>query len=127
MIFSLLSGIRWQDITDITLTSYILFRFYVLFRGTNVFRVIGGIALLWFFQRVAVFLGLIVTSWVMQGFTAVRRPDHHRCFQKRDSQRASGTKFESYPVGVYPKAGEYAGGDHRFKAFTNFPATASAR
>ena len=71
MLHSMLSGIRWQDIADITLTSYILFRFYVLFRGTNVFRVIAGIALLWFFQRVAVPLGLIVTSWVMQGFTAV--------------------------------------------------------
>ena len=71
MLYSLLSGIRWQDIADIALTSYILFRFYVIFRGTNVFRVIGGIALLWFFQRITVFLGLIVTSWVMQGFTAV--------------------------------------------------------
>lgn len=71
MFFPWLSGFRWQDVADIILTSYILFRFYVLFRGTNVFRVIGGIALLWFFQRIAVALGLIVTSWVMQGFTAV--------------------------------------------------------
>jgi uncharacterized protein (TIGR00159 family) len=66
-----LSTVRWQDVADIALTSYILFRFYVLFRGTTVFRVITGIALLGFFQRVAVSLGLIVTSWVMQGFTAV--------------------------------------------------------
>lgn len=66
-----LATIRWQDVADIALTSYILFRFYVLFRGTTVFRVITGIALLGFFQRVAVSLGLIVTSWVMQGFTAV--------------------------------------------------------
>lgn len=71
MLFPIISSIRWQDIADITLTSYILFRFYVLFRGTNVFRVIAGIALLWFFQRMAVSLGLVVTSWVMQGFTAV--------------------------------------------------------
>ena len=71
MISSLTTAVRWQDIADILLTSYILFRFYILFRGTTVFRVITGIALLWFFQRVAVSLGLIVTSWVMQGFTAV--------------------------------------------------------
>jgi len=71
MLHTLLTGIRWQDIADIALTSYILFRFYAIFRGTNVFRVIGGIVLLWVFQRIAVFLGLIVTSWVMQGFTAV--------------------------------------------------------
>jgi len=65
------SSIRWQDIFDITLNSYILFRLYVLFRGTTVFRVLIGIALLWFFQRIAVSLGLIVTSWAIQGITAV--------------------------------------------------------
>ncbi len=66
-----LSSIRWQDIVDITLNSYILFRLYVLFRGTNTFRVLVGIALLWFFQRIAVFCGLIITSWAIQGITAV--------------------------------------------------------
>jgi uncharacterized protein (TIGR00159 family) len=68
---TLSSNIRWQDVIDIILNSYILFRLYVLFRGTNVFRVLIGIALLWFFQRIAVSLGLIVTSWAIQGITAV--------------------------------------------------------
>lgn len=65
------STIRWQDIVDITLNSYILFRLYVLFRGTNVFRVLVGMAFLWFFQRIAISIGLIVTSWAFQGITAV--------------------------------------------------------
>ncbi|MBN2122878.1 MAG: diadenylate cyclase, partial [Deltaproteobacteria bacterium] len=65
-----LSGIRWQDIVDVALNSYIIFRLYVLFRGTNAFRVLIGIALLWFFQRMAVSLGLVVTSWVFQAITA---------------------------------------------------------
>jgi len=64
-------GVRWQDIVDILLNSFLLFRFYVLFRGTTVLRVIAGIVFLWFAQRLAVFLGLIVTSWLFQGFTAV--------------------------------------------------------
>jgi len=55
---------------DIILNSYILFRLYVLFRGTHVFRVLIGIALLWFSQRVAVALGLVLTSWAIQGITA---------------------------------------------------------
>jgi uncharacterized protein (TIGR00159 family) len=63
-------SIRWQDIVDIVLNSYILFRLYVLFRGTNVIRVIAGLALLWVFQRIAAGLGLIVTSWAMQGIIA---------------------------------------------------------
>jgi uncharacterized protein (TIGR00159 family) len=66
--FSIL--IRWQDVVDILLNSYILFRFYVLIRGTQVMRVIAGIALLWIFQRIAVSLGLIVTSWLLQGIIA---------------------------------------------------------
>jgi diadenylate cyclase len=69
-LFSVFSSLRWQDILDITINSYILFRLYVLFRGTNVLRVLVGIAFLWFFQRIAVSLGFIVTNWVFQGITA---------------------------------------------------------
>jgi uncharacterized protein (TIGR00159 family) len=70
-IITLVSLLQWQDVLDILLTSYILFRFYVLFRGTYVFRVLIGLTLLWFFQQIAVYLGLIVTSWVIQGIVAV--------------------------------------------------------
>ncbi len=63
--------IRWQDVLDILLNSYILFRLYVLFRETYVFRVLTGLAFLWIFQRVSAYFGLILTSWVMQGITAV--------------------------------------------------------
>jgi len=66
-----LSSIRWQDVLDITLNGYILFRLYVLFRGTNAFRVLMGIALLWFLQRISSSLGLVVTSWFVQGILAV--------------------------------------------------------
>lgn len=65
------SSIHWQDIVDILLNSYIIFRLYVLFKGTNVFRVLIGIALLWFFQRIASSMGLVVTSWAIQGVTGV--------------------------------------------------------
>jgi len=68
---SFLGTLRWQDLVDIGLNSYILFRFYVLFRGTYVFRVLIGLTMLWFFQQIAAYLGLIVTSWVIQGIVAV--------------------------------------------------------
>jgi uncharacterized protein (TIGR00159 family) len=71
MFFSFLASIRWQDLVDVLLNAYILFRLYVLFRGTYVFRVLTGIAILWIIQRIAVFFGLILTSWAMQGITAV--------------------------------------------------------
>jgi len=63
-------SLRWQDLLDILLNSYILFRFYVLFRGTNVLRVLFGLACIWFAQRLALSMGLIVSSWVSQGITA---------------------------------------------------------
>ncbi len=65
------TSIRWQDIIDILLVSYIVFRLYILLRGTTVFHVLLGIALLWISHRIALFLGLIVTSWAMQGIMAV--------------------------------------------------------
>ena len=63
--------LRWQDIVDILLNSYILFRLYVVFRGTNAFRVFLGIMGLLLVQRIAVAVGLILTSWAVQGITAV--------------------------------------------------------
>ena len=67
---ALLGGIRWQDVVDIVFNSYILFRLYVLFQGTNAFHILVGIALLWILQEGAASLGLILTSWVLQGITA---------------------------------------------------------
>ncbi len=66
-----IKSIRWQDMVDIILNSYILFRFYVLFRITNLFRILIGLSILLIVQRIAVSMGLIVTSWVIQGITAV--------------------------------------------------------
>ncbi|MCF8143654.1 MAG: diadenylate cyclase CdaA [Deltaproteobacteria bacterium] len=70
-ILMLISTIRWQDIVDIAFNSYILFRLYALFRGTDAFRVLTGIAFLWVLQRIAVSIGLILTSWMMEGIIAV--------------------------------------------------------
>ena len=68
---ALLAGLRWQDFLDIAFISYILFRLYILFRGTYVSRVIAGLALIWCVQEIAQYLGLIVTSWIMQDIIAV--------------------------------------------------------
>ncbi|MDA3833869.1 MAG: hypothetical protein PF495_10765, partial [Spirochaetales bacterium] len=38
---------------------------------TYVFRVITGLAILWVLQRITVFMGLIVSSWAIQGIMAV--------------------------------------------------------
>ncbi|MDM8516161.1 diadenylate cyclase [Desulfobacterales bacterium HSG16] len=70
-LFIFFDSIRWQDLVDIGLNSYILFRLYVLLRGTRMFRILIGILFLWFLQKIADSQGLIVTSWAMQAITAV--------------------------------------------------------
>ncbi|MBU4002130.1 MAG: diadenylate cyclase [Proteobacteria bacterium] len=67
---SFIFGIRWQDIVDILFNSFILYRLYILFKGTSTFRALALIAFLWFFQRIATAMGLVITSWAIQGFTA---------------------------------------------------------
>jgi diadenylate cyclase len=62
--------LRWQDLLDIGINSYFLFRFWVLFRGTNVLRVLFGLAGVWFAQRMTASIGLIVSNWISQGITA---------------------------------------------------------
>ena len=64
-------AIGWQNWLDIVLNTYILFRLYVLFRGTNVLRVLLTMGALLVFRQVAFSMGLIITSWVMQGVIAV--------------------------------------------------------
>ena len=63
----LFSGWRWQDVLDIVFNAYILFRLYVLFRGTNVLRVIMAVVAMWIIGRSANAMGLVITNWVMQG------------------------------------------------------------
>lgn len=63
----LFSGWRWQDVLDIVLNAYILFRLYVLFRGTNVLRVLMAVVAMWIIGRSANAMGLVITNWVMQG------------------------------------------------------------
>jgi DNA integrity scanning protein DisA with diadenylate cyclase activity len=69
-LLAFLMSIRWQDLVDILFNSYILFRIYVLFQGTNAFRVLVGVTSLWILQEVAASMGLILTSW---SFVAIRQ------------------------------------------------------
>ncbi len=71
MIETLFSLIRWQDAVDILLNSYILFRLFILLRGTRLFRVLTIVLVFFILQRISVSVGLIITSWVMQGITAL--------------------------------------------------------
>ncbi|GAB6162174.1 diadenylate cyclase CdaA [Desulfothermus naphthae] len=67
----ILSTITLKDILDILINSYILFRIYVLFYGTAIFRVLIGVVLLFICQRLSSYAGLIMTSYILQGIITV--------------------------------------------------------
>ncbi|MCX8043485.1 MAG: diadenylate cyclase [Desulfobacterota bacterium] len=69
-LITFLLSLTWQDVVDVLLCSYIVFRLYILFRGTAVLRVLVGILLLVIVQRCTTFVGLVLTSWAIQGITA---------------------------------------------------------
>ncbi len=71
MIETFLIALRWQDAVDILLNSYILFRLFILLRGTRLSRVLTIVLLFFILQRISFSVGLIITSWVMQGITAL--------------------------------------------------------
>jgi uncharacterized protein (TIGR00159 family) len=95
--------IRWQDIVDILLNSYILFRLYILFRGTKTFRVLLGILLLWIFQRISVFMGLVITSWLLQAITAVAAIIIIVIFRNEIRSVFESTNLKSFFWGFSPK------------------------
>ncbi len=69
-LLNFLNSLRWQDYVDIFLNSYILFRLYVLFKGSRIIRIVPAVAILWLLKITALSLGLVVTTWAIQGVIA---------------------------------------------------------
>jgi diadenylate cyclase len=67
----LLSVMRWQDVLDILLNSYILFRLYIVLRGTRLFLIVVFIFLLLIVQQIVTTSNMILTHTVLQGIAAL--------------------------------------------------------
>jgi len=67
----LLAVIRWQDVLDILLNSYILFRLYIILRGTRLFIIVVIIFLLLIIQQIIATSSMILTHAVLQGIAAL--------------------------------------------------------
>jgi diadenylate cyclase len=106
---------------DILLNSYILFRLYVLFRGTNVIRMIMAIAMLWMLERMAVNMGLIVTSWAMQGIIAAAALIVIIVFRNEITSVLQTRDFKSFS-GAFPSARSRPRLTSSWKVSTSWPA-----
>ena len=67
----LLAIMRWQDVLDILLNSYILFRLYIVLRGTRLFLIVVFIFLLLIVQQIVTVSSMILTHNVIQGVAAL--------------------------------------------------------
>ena len=63
--------VKWHDWLDIFIVAFLIYRCFVLFWGTLVFRAIIVITLFWIFDLIATTLGLIVTSLILKGIGAI--------------------------------------------------------
>jgi len=66
-----LSSMRWQDVVDIFLITYILYRLYVWIQGTRALRILIALAALGLLYLLARWSGLFITSWILQYLWAV--------------------------------------------------------
>jgi DNA integrity scanning protein DisA with diadenylate cyclase activity len=94
---------------------------YVLFRGTNVIRMIMAIAMLWMLERMAVNMGLIVTSWAMQGIIAAAALIVIIVFRNEIASVLQTRNFKSFFWG-FPQRQIQTRWISSWRAFTNWPA-----
>ena len=66
-----LMSIRWQDVVDIFLITFVFYRLYVWIQGTRALRILIALLALGIFYPLARWAGLFITSWILQYLWAV--------------------------------------------------------
>ena len=67
----ILASMRWQDVMDILLITFILYRLYVWLRGTRALRILIALSALGLLYILARWSGLFITTWILQYLWAV--------------------------------------------------------
>jgi diadenylate cyclase len=62
---------RWQDVVDIALVTFIFYRLYVFIQGTRALRILIALLALGVLYLLARWAGLFLTSWILQYLWAV--------------------------------------------------------
>jgi diadenylate cyclase len=62
----LFSFIRWQDIADIIIMSFLVYQLYTWFKNTKAFQVVIGLGSLCVLYLITRNLGFFMTSWILQ-------------------------------------------------------------
>ncbi len=64
----LLSQLRWQDLIDIIIVSYIIYKIFFLIKGTRAARMLIGVGVLLALSLFSRFLELYTLDWLIQSF-----------------------------------------------------------
>ena len=62
------SQLRWQDLIDIIIVSYIIYKIFILVKGTRAARMLIGVGVLLAFSLLSRFLDLYTLDWLIQSF-----------------------------------------------------------
>ncbi len=71
MIMEFLFSLKWQDVADVLVISFLIHRLFLIIRGTTAFQITLGLLFLWLCHTIAQAAGFVLTSWFFQGFGAV--------------------------------------------------------
>ncbi|WP_028842114.1 diadenylate cyclase CdaA [Thermodesulfovibrio yellowstonii] len=63
-----LSQLRWQDLLDIIIVSYIIYKIFILVKGTRAARMLIGVGVLLALSLLSRFLELYTLDWLIQSF-----------------------------------------------------------
>jgi uncharacterized protein (TIGR00159 family) len=66
-----LLSLKWQDVADILVISFLIHRLFLLFRGTTALQIMLGLLFLWLGYTSAQAAGFLLTSWFFQGIGAI--------------------------------------------------------
>ncbi len=67
----ILQEMKWQDIVDILLVAYVLYRIFMLIRGTRAVQMLLGLFILMIAYFASQWIGFRTTNWILQGFWAI--------------------------------------------------------
>ncbi|MBI5096411.1 MAG: TIGR00159 family protein, partial [Nitrospirae bacterium] len=62
----LLQEIRWQDILDILIVTFVFYRLLLLIKGTRAFQMLMGLVILFIAYVISKWAGLYTLEWLIQ-------------------------------------------------------------
>ncbi len=66
--FSVIPTLRWQDVLDILIVTYVVYRIALLIRGTRAMQMVLGLAIVGVAFVVSQVLGLFTLNWLLNNF-----------------------------------------------------------